>query len=394
MKRRDFLTHSAGAFAAGAILPSFAGAQSAPGTAPAATAAASEHLMQFLPAALPAAVVKPGEFVFAAAHFDHGHLTGQCQSLIAAGGTLKWFYDPDEQKRTAFVRRYRDVKVARSLDEILADPEVKLVTAAAVPNERGPIGCRVMEAGKDYFTDKTPFTTLDQITQARAVAARTGRKYMVYYSERISVESAMFATDLVQAGALGRVVQVIGMGPHRLGTGRPDWFFEREKYGGILCDIGSHQFEQFLTYTGAKDATVASAAVGNFANPSTPELEDFGEATLIGDNGSTNMIRVDWFTPAGLSTWGDGRTFILGTKGYLELRKYVDVARSRRGNQVFVVDDKGEHHLDVSGKVGTRFFGELILDCLNRTEKAMTQEHAFKAGELCVRAQMAARWLT
>jgi len=394
MKRRDFLTHSAGAFAAGAMLPSFAGAQSAPGAAPAATAAASEHLMQFLPASLPAAVVKPGEFVFAAAHFDHGHLTGQCQSLIAAGGTLKWFYDPDEQKRTAFVRRYRDVKVARSLDEILADPEVKLVTAAAVPNERGPIGCRVMEAGKDYFTDKTPFTTLDQITQARAVAARTGRKYMVYYSERISVESAMFATDLVQAGALGRIVQVIGMGPHRLGTGRPDWFFQREKYGGILCDIGSHQFEQFLTYTGAKDATVASAAVGNFANPATPELEDFGEATLVGDNGSTNMIRVDWFTPAGLSTWGDGRTFILGTKGYLELRKYVDVARSRRGNQVFVVDDKGEHHLDVSGKVGTRFFGELILDCLNRTEKAMTQEHAFKAGELCVKAQMAARWLT
>ncbi len=394
MKRRDFLTHSAGAFAAGAFLPSIAGAQSAPGAAPAAPAAASEHLLQFLPKALPTPVVKPGEFVFAAAYFDHGHLSGQCTALINAGATLKWIYEPDEKKRENFLRNFKQAKVARSLDEILADPEVKLVTAAAVPNLRAEIGCRVMEAGKDYFTDKTPFTTLAQIAQARAVAARTGRKYMVYYSERLNVESAMYATDLVQAGAIGRVVQVIGMGPHRLGTGRPAWFFEREKYGGILCDIGSHQFEQFLTYTGAKDATVASAAVGNFANPATPELEDFGEATLIGDNGSTNMIRVDWFTPAGLSTWGDGRTFILGTKGYVELRKYVDVARARGGEHVFVVDDKGEHSLNVRGKVGYRFFGEFILDCLNRTEKAMTQEHAFKAGELCVKAQMAARVLT
>jgi predicted dehydrogenase len=390
MKRRQFLTRTAGAIAAGALVPSFSRAQAAP-----SAAASSDHLRQFLPATLPGAVVKPGEFVFAAAHFDHGHINGQCSALVAAGGTLKWMYEPDESKHAAFRRRYPDVKVARSLDEILDDGEVKLVTAAAVPSERGAIGCRVMEAGKDYFTDKTPFTAMDQLEQARAVTARTGRKYMVYFSERLHVESAMFATDLVGAGAIGRVVQVVGLGPHRLGKGgRPAWFFERAKYGGILCDIGSHQFEQFLTYSGATDATVSSAAVGNFANPDKPELEDFGEATLVGDNGATNMIRVDWFTPGGLSTWGDGRTFILGTKGYVELRKYVDVARERRGNQVYVVDDKGEHHLDVGGKVGHRFFGELILDCLNRTEHAMTQAHAFKAAELCVKAQAAARWLT
>jgi predicted dehydrogenase len=218
---------------------------------------------------------------------------------------------------------------------------------------------------------------------------------MVYYSERLTVESAMFATDVVKGGALGRVVQVIGLGPHRLNKPtRPKWFFERAKFGGILCDIGSHQFEQFLTYTGATDATVASATVGNFANPETPEFEDFGEATLIGNNGATNQIRVDWYTPNGLSNWGDGRTFILGTKGYMELRKYMDVGRERAGNQVYFVDDKGEYHFNVSGRIGYRFFGEFILDCLNRTEKAMTQAHAFKAAELCLKAQAAAKKLT
>lgn len=350
--------------------------------------------MNYAPQGKPSPVVKPGEFVFAAAHFDHGHIYGQCNGLIEAGAQLKWVFDTDPKKVEAFLAKYPGVRAARSMDEILADSEVQLVAAAAIPNLRGPLGCRVMEAGKDYFTDKTPFTTLDQLDEARAVVARTGRKYAVYFSERLHVESAMYATELVQQGAIGRVLQVIGLGPHRLGTGRPDWFFKKEQYGGILCDIGSHQFEQFLTFTGATDAVVAHAAVANYANPETPELEDFGEANLVGDNGATNYVRVDWFTPKGLSTWGDGRMTILGTKGYIELRKYVDVGREKTGDHVYLVDEQGEHHLEVAGKVGYKFFGELILDCLNRTEKAMTQRHAFKAAELCLRAQAAARRLT
>lgn len=348
--------------------------------------------MNYAPQGKPSPVVKPGEFVFAAAHLEHGHIYGQCNGLLEAGAELKWVYDPDEKKVAAFAAKYPQVKVARSLDEILEDGKVHLVAAAAVPCDRGPIGCRVMEAGKDYFTDKTPFTSLAQLDQAKAVVARTARKYMVYFSERLHVEAAMYATDLIASGALGRIIQVIGLGPHRLGkANRPAWFFEKAKFGGILTDIGSHQFEQFLAYTGATDATVTQAAVGNFANPDKPEFEDFGEASLLGDNGSSNYIRVDWFTPDGLGTWGDGRTVILGTKGYVELRKYVDVARDKLGDHVYIVDDQGERHLNVTGQVGFRFFGELILDCLQRTEKAMTQAHAFKAAELCLRAQLAAR---
>ncbi len=348
--------------------------------------------MNYAPQGKPSPVVKPGEFVFAAAHLDHGHIYGMCNGLLEAGADLKWVYDPDPKKVEAFRAKYPQAGVARSLDEILAESAVTLVAAAAVPCDRGPLGCRVMAAGKDYFTDKTPFTSLSQLDLAKAAVARTGRKYMVYFSERLHVESAMHATDLVAGGAIGRVIQVIGLGPHRLGkAGRPAWFFEKASYGGILCDIGSHQFEQFLTYTGATDATVTQAAVGNYANPDKPEFEDFGEASLLGDNGSSNYIRVDWFTPDGLGTWGDGRTVILGTKGYIELRKYIDVGREKTSDHVYLVDEKGEQHLNVAGQVGFRFFGQLILDCLNRTEKAMTQAHAFKAAELCLRAQLAAR---
>jgi predicted dehydrogenase len=340
-------------------------------------------------------VVKPGEFGFAAAYLEHGHIHGQCNGLIEAGATLQWVYDADPAKVAAFRKAYPLVQVARGFDEILADPAVHLVAAAAVPCDRGPIGVRVMRAGKDYFTDKTPFTTLAQLAEAQRTVAATGRKYMVYYSERLHVECAMHAGDLVHGGAIGRVIQVLGLGPHRLNKpSRPAWFFDKARYGGILCDIGSHQFEQFLFYSSATDATVAHAAVGNFANSDTPGLEDFGEASLIGDNGTSNYIRVDWFTPDGLRTWGDGRTVILGTKGYIELRKYVDVGRGDAGDNLVLVDDRGEQLMNVAGQVGFRFFGELILDCLNRTEKAMTQAHAFKAAELCLKAQAAARVLT
>jgi len=384
MNRRRFLAHSPAA-AAAAFAVSRAGAAERPFAGPG----------PYAPAPKPNPVVKPGEFVFAAAHFDHGHISGQCSALAEAGGTLKWIFEPDAAKHAPFLAKYPGVRVARSLDEILADGEVKLVTAAAVPSERAAIGLRVMDAGKDYFTDKTPFTTLAQLEQTRAAVKRTGRKYYVYYSERLHSEAGMFATQLVRDGVVGRVVQVLGLGPHRLNKPtRPQWFFEKARYGGILCDIGSHQCEQFLTYAGARDARVTHAAVGNFANPDTPGLEDFGEASFVGDNGATNHIRVDWFTPDGLSNWGDGRTFILGTKGFIELRKYVDLTRDRTGNQVFIVDGKGEYQVSVAGRVGYRFFGEFILDCLDRTERAMTQEHAFKAAELCLRAQAAAVKLT
>jgi predicted dehydrogenase len=346
----------------------------------------------YAPQGKPSPVVKPGEFAFAAAYLDHGHIYGQCNGLTEAGAGLKWVYDADPKKVAAFQEKYPAVKVARSFDEILADPAVQLVAAAAVPSERGAIGCRVMQAGKDYFTDKTPFTTLDQLAEARRVAAATRRRYMVYFSERLHVECAVRAGELVHGGAIGQVIQVLGLGPHRLGKpARPAWFFERAKYGGILCDIGSHQIEQYLYYSGATDATVTQAAVGNFANADTPEFEDFGETSLTGDNGTSNYFRVDWFTPPGLGTWGDGRTVILGTKGYLELRKYIDVARDKAGDQLYLVDDKGEQHLSLAGQVGFPFFGALILDSLNRTEKAMTQAHAFKAAELCLKAQAAAK---
>lgn len=351
--------------------------------------------MRYAPQGKPNPVCERGAFAFAAVGLDHGHIYGMCNGLREAGATLKWVYDPDATKVEAFCKAFPDVRVADSEAQVLEDAEVRLVAGAKITSDRAALGMRVMEHGKDYFTDKAPFTTMAQLQRAREMVLKTGRKYAVYYSERLHVESAIYAGQLIAEGAIGRVIQVLGLGPHRLNAPqRPDWFFQRASYGGILCDIGSHQIEQFLYYTGAQDARVAASKVANYHHPQYPELEDFGDVTLIADNGTTGYFRVDWFTPNGLRTWGDGRTFILGTDGYIELRKYIDVGRDTEGDQVYLVNQEGEHHISVKGKVGYPFFGALILDCLNRTENAMTQAHAFKAAELCLLAQEQAIWVS
>ena len=350
--------------------------------------------MNYAPKGKPNPVVKKGEFVFAAIGLDHGHIKGMSNGLLEAGATLKWVYDPDPKKVEAFLKAYGDtgVKAAESEEQVLADPEVKMVAAACVTSERAALGVRAMKAGKDYFVDKAPLTTLEQLEMVKKTIRETGKKYMVCYGERLQSESAVYAGELIQQGAIGKVIQVLGMGPHRLNApSRPAWFFKKENYGGILCDIGSHQIEQFLYYTGATDATVVNSEIGNYNHPQYPELDDFGDATLVGNNGAMGYFRVDWFTPDGLSVWGDGRTFILGTEGYIELRKYVNVAKEKDGDHIFFVNKDGEHYINAKGKVGFPFFGQLILDCIHRTENAMTQEHTLKAAELSVKAQMLAR---
>ena len=337
-------------------------------------------------------VCAPGEFVMAAMALDHGHIYGMVDNLIQAGATLKYVYDPDPRKVAYFCKRYPTVQVANAAEQILQDPQVQLVAAAAIPCLRGALGLQVMAHGKDYFTDKTPFTTLAQLAEAEQAVLTTGRKYACCYSERLQNEAAEFALELVQDGVIGDVIQVLGLGPHRLNAAaRPAWFFDKAQYGGIICDIGSHQAEQYLAYTGASSATVTMARVHNYANPSYPELEDFGEFSVLGDNHSSGYFRMDWFTPDGLRTWGDGRTTILGSKGYIELRKYVDIGRHldqpARENNVYIVTQQGEEQHVVTGKIGFAFFGRFIIDCLNRTEQAMTQQHCFTAAALCLQAQ-------
>lgn len=329
---------------------------------------------------------------FAVIGLDHNHILGMTAAVQRGGGELVSVYSTNQPALAGFQSRFGTVKVAASEDEILNDPSIKLVAAAAIPDQRAPLGLRVMRHGKDYLSDKPGLITLEELAQVRQAIRDTGRMYAIMFSERLEVPAAVKAGELVKAGAIGRVVQTVNLAPHLVNpSSRPDWFWDPVRYGGILADIGSHQADQFLYYTGSDSAEVLASQIANVNHPDHPKFQDFGDMTLCGNRG-TGYVRVDWFTPDGLGVWGDGRLFLLGTEGYIELRKYVDIAGRPGGNHLFIVDRKAVRYIDCA-KVELPFGPQFVGDIVNRTHVAQDQEQALLATELVVKAQKAARRL-
>lgn len=335
----------------------------------------------------------PPRIKFSAIGLNHGHINGQVESVKRGGGVLVSFYAKEPDLVAAFSKRFPEARLAGSEREILEDRQIQLVVSASIPDERAPLGLRVMRAGKDFMVDKPGITTLAQLAEVKKVQAETRKIYSILYSERLENRATVKAGELVKAGAIGKVLQTVGLGPHRMNPKtRPAWFFERERYGGILTDIASHQFDQFLFFTGSTRADVVASQVGNVHNPQHPGLEDFGDVLLRG-NGGTGYIRVDWFTPDGLATWGDGRLTILGTDGFIEIRKNIDIAGRPGGNHLFVVDQKETRYVDCKD-VALPYGKQLVDDVLDRTETAMPQAHVFLAMELALLAQSKAQKVT
>ena len=328
---------------------------------------------------------------FAAIGLNHGHINGQVEAVIRGGGQLVSFFAKEPDLATAFATRFPQATLARSEREILEDPSIQLVVSAAIPNERAPLGVRVMQHGKDFMSDKPAATTLEQLAEVHRVQRATKRIYAVLI-ERHEHKATAKAAELVKSGAIGRVVQTLSTGPHKSNLkSRPSWFLERERYGGILCDIASHHIDQFLFFTGSTDVDIVAAQVGNTNHPQHPELEDFGDVMLRG-NGGTGYVRVDWLTPDGLSSYGDGRLTILGTDGYIEVRKTVDLAGRPGSNHLFLVDNKAARYVEC-GDVVLAYGERLVDDVLNRTETANPQAQTFLAMDVALRAQKAARRL-
>jgi predicted dehydrogenase len=327
---------------------------------------------------------------FGAIGLSHNHIFNMTEALRRAGAEAVSFYGDEPEQIAAFTERFPGVRQAASALEILEDDSLHLIVSAAIPDERAPLGIRAMQHGKDYLCTKPGFTTLEQLAEVERIAQETTRRYTVYFGERVGNAATVKAGELVHAGAIGRVVQTTGFGPHKIGQNfRPEWFYEYAHYGGVLNDLASHQIDQFLYLTGSTSASVVAAQAGNFHHPQHPGLQDFGDMMLTSDH-ATGYIRVDWLTPDGLNTWGDVRLFIQGTEGYIEVRKNCDIAGRDGKDHLFIVDKNSTRYIDCAG-TELPFAGQYIDDLLNRTENAIGQAHVFMASRLAMQAQSMAR---
>lgn len=353
-------------------------------------AASTSHADTDEPAPLP---WEDPRIKFSVIGINHAHIYGQVNAVIRGGGQLVSLYAKEPELVAEFTKRYPQVKVAGSEKEILEDRSIQLILSSAIPVDRAGIGIRVMQHGKDYMSDKPGITTLEQLEEVRKVQKQTNRIYSIMYSERFENKATVKAGELIKEGAIGKVIQTVIMAPHRMNAkDRPQWFFDKKYFGGIITDIGSHQFDQFLYFTGSDEAAIVAAQTGNVAHPQYPQFEDFGDIMLRG-NGGAGYIRIDWFTPDGLKTWGDGRLTILGTKGYIEVRKNIDIAVHPGGNHLYIVNDNDTRYIDCNN-VELPYGKQLVDDVINRTETAMTQHHCFLATELALKAQKNAQRLS
>ena len=323
---------------------------------------------------------------FAVIGIDHGHIFDHVNGLRAAGGEFVGYCPRSTVPGLMrdFVAAYPDAP-AREREALLADPSIHVICTAAVPSERAHIAVRALRSGKDVMADKPGVTTFAQLEAVKQAVADSGRIYSVCLSERLCVRAAAAASRLVREGRIGRVIQTIGLGPHRKGASRPDWFWDPDAVGGILVDIASHQIDQFLHYTGATTAQVVAAQVGNFGTPQAPTFQDFGDL-LLRSAQATGYVRVDWFTPDGLGCWGDGRLTLLGTEGYIELRKYIDIQGRAGGDHLFLANQQGSLYLHC-GDEPLSYFSQFTADVAERTETAMSQAHVFEVCRLSLQAQ-------
>jgi predicted dehydrogenase len=325
----------------------------------------------------------------AAIGLTHNHIYGQVDCLLREGATLAGFWSDEEDVAKPFAEKYPQAKRVKDRRELLEDPSIALILTSAIPAKRAEVAIAAMRAGKDVMSDKPGMTSLGQLAEIKRVQQEAKRIFSVCYSEHFETRATVKAGELVLAGAIGQVVNTVGLGPHALNNNkRAPYFFDRTQYGGILCDIGSHQVEQFLFFTGSSDAEIISASVANRTHPDYPGLQDVGDLHVKSAT-ATGYVRVDWYTPAGLGTWGDGRLTIVGSEGYIELRKYIDIGGRPGKDHLFLVDAKGTHYIDCSD-VDMPYGRQLIADVVNRTETAMPQARCYKAMELALTAQQVA----
>jgi predicted dehydrogenase len=322
---------------------------------------------------------------FACIGLDHRHIFDLTGELIAAGAECAGYCPTttDQGVLEGYRKRFPDLP-AIPRERLLDDASIDVIVTAAMPCDRAGIAIDAMRRGKDVIADKPGVISAEQLAAVEETVAETRRIFSICFSERFLTPSTEEALRLVRAGAIGRVIQTVGLGPHRLNRAlRPDWFWDKSTYGGILVDIASHQIDQFIVFTASEKPEVAYSSVANYTAPGN--FDDFGEIVVRSER-ATGYVRVDWFTPDGLPTWGDGRLTILGTEGYIELRKYVDIAGRPGTDHLFISDKSGTRYIPCEDMPIT-YFRAFVHDVEHRTETAMPQSHVFTVCRLAVDAQ-------
>ncbi|MEX2080394.1 MAG: Gfo/Idh/MocA family oxidoreductase [Dehalococcoidia bacterium] len=320
---------------------------------------------------------------------NHGHIYDMCRALLDVPGVeLAGFAAPEAELAEAFAKRFQVGQV--EAEQLLADPSVEVICTAAINGDRAEIAVRALGAGKHVFTDKPAMTTLSQLAEVEAAQQSSGKLFQVYYGERLGNPFHIAARELIASGEAGRVVSFAGFGPHRLRIEtRPAWMFNARQYGGILNDIGTHQFELFSWLTGERIVEFTSR-VGNFATEQCPEFEDYGDASFTGERGTAGYAQLHWFSQEGSPVWGDVRQMIVCTRATIDIRTLYTAGDPTGEPGLFLTTAAREtSRVDVS-RIDRSWGPQLVEGFRTGIATLMPQERVFEAARATLAIQAAA----
>jgi scyllo-inositol 2-dehydrogenase (NADP+) len=157
--------------------------------------------------------------------------------------------------------KYPDVRIVRSLDELISIPEIRLIVIATPNETHCPFARQCLEAGRDVVVDKPFTTTLEEAVSLVRLAKETGRLLTVYQNRRYDGDFQAIR-QLAEAGKLGRIVRFESAYDRFRPQLKPSaWRETTRPGGGILFDIAPHLIDHALVLFGLPEAITADVRI-------------------------------------------------------------------------------------------------------------------------------------
>ena len=240
-------------------------------------------------------------------------------ALIGYGGMGNWhvrqlktmedvinicgIYDILPEKRKA--AEENGLKAYPTLEALLADPEIDLVTIATPNDVHEPIAIQAMNAGKNVISEKPVTMTCASLQKMIDASEKNGVKFSVHQNRRWD-EDYLVAKKLYEENTLGKIFKIESRVHGSRGI-PGDWRNKKAQGGGMVFDWGIHLFDQVLMLTGGKKVTSIYAFVDNVTNE---EVDDGFTVWLTFEDGLRIMVEVGTSNFIGLPRW-----YILGENG-------------------------------------------------------------------------------
>ena len=325
------------------------------------------------------------EIKIAMAGLAHGHGIAFLDSALKFDGvSVVGFYDDENPLSAQEASKTFNAPVYNDLDELLQKSGANTLLTAAINSSKADIIVKAVEAGLHIISDKPLVTKMDDLNRITdALEKNKNVKLYLMLSERYS-PVLVTTKNLIDAGEIGQVVNIINMRPHRLRPqGRPAWMFDSKQYGGILNDIGVHDIDIAVWLSGCEVDKILAASVSNKRFNEFDDFDDNGEAMLRLKNGCIVFILESWLTPEKYPHHGEMKFIVHGTKGQIT----VDPQNKK---VTIYSDSKKQHNVKVKNPAETYVSDPLKYFSNIKHEATVTTQVSIQAQRVALECQLVA----